>query len=366
MTRLWLARIGPPKTNPHNPPLQAESPFLYDDSFGYEPKPHTYLRNDDAFQEQSDADGFRGPERRLVKSDNTFRVLAIGDSVVQGLAVPYEQSWTRKLEEKLGKLMPTKRVEVINAGVGGYVAWQARSRLERRGLKYQPDLVLVHVGWNDLFYSSQPFWKLGTDLTKIEKAYINRPPAAEVSAEDGALKKILTKARENSALVQLVWNARNRLRQKKYEAELIQKRREKKERQIFNELALDAYENSLEEIRELTVKSGARLGIISWPTSVAPDTIYLEELHHKLVGAYQVFPLSAVEMREWYDQYRRAQLAFIEQNPDVIDVDAASLFEKIPPEKRIKFFSDNCHLESEGNTLFAEAIAKSLETAFLR
>src|SRR5207244_1737730 len=101
--------------------------------------------------ETMNSDGFRGPDRAIPKPANVYRVLAIGDSVVQAVigGIRYEESWPTLLEELLpgASAAPARaiRYEVINAGVGGYASWQALNRLRSRGLKYQPDLLIVLV-----------------------------------------------------------------------------------------------------------------------------------------------------------------------------------------------------------------------------
>jgi len=44
-----------------------------------------------------------------------------------------------------------KEVSVINAGVPGYSSWQTARWLQTELFGYDPDIVTVYVGWNDLF-----------------------------------------------------------------------------------------------------------------------------------------------------------------------------------------------------------------------
>jgi lysophospholipase L1-like esterase len=45
---------------------------------------------------------------------------------------------------------PERVYEVINAGVAGYSSWQGVQRFLQEWETYQPDMVLVSFGWNDL------------------------------------------------------------------------------------------------------------------------------------------------------------------------------------------------------------------------
>ncbi len=90
--------------------------------------------------------GLRGPEIPGRKA--RFRILALGDSTTFGLGVDDDQTWPAVLERLLrGK--SGGPVEVINAGVPGYSAFQGMRYLRERGLSLDPDLVLATFGFND-------------------------------------------------------------------------------------------------------------------------------------------------------------------------------------------------------------------------
>jgi hypothetical protein len=64
-----------------------------------------------------------------VADEDDLFVQRVGESLSQDLGVP---------------------VETLNAGVGGYAPWQERIWLEREGLDYAPDLVVVGFVLNDV------------------------------------------------------------------------------------------------------------------------------------------------------------------------------------------------------------------------
>ncbi len=94
--------------------------------------------------------GFRGPETSSRKPPGTLRVLMLGDSYLEGMQVPLEQLVSRRLEERLGKILGA-RVEVLNAGVAGWGQAEQSLFLSREGWRYGPDLVIsfLYLG-NDL------------------------------------------------------------------------------------------------------------------------------------------------------------------------------------------------------------------------
>jgi len=81
----------------------------------------------------------------VVKSDDVFRILIIGDSFTEGMYVAFEETYPKKLENMLNMVNPCRsfsKYEVINLGVGGYDIEYAAARVLSRGIKYNPDLVI--------------------------------------------------------------------------------------------------------------------------------------------------------------------------------------------------------------------------------
>jgi len=94
--------------------------------------------------------GFLGAEFAAQKPPGTARIVCLGDSCTAGDLLPsFDDTYPRQLEQMLTKAHPTRPVEVINAGVGGYSSYQGRLWLEREILRYEPDLVAIYFGWND-------------------------------------------------------------------------------------------------------------------------------------------------------------------------------------------------------------------------
>lgn len=89
--------------------------------------------------------GFVGPEFADMKAPGVFRIFTLGDSCTFG-------DWDVSYAAYLGKsLNSTSHLyEVINAGIEGYNSEYALGRLQDDILKYQPDLVTIYIGWNDL------------------------------------------------------------------------------------------------------------------------------------------------------------------------------------------------------------------------
>jgi hypothetical protein len=96
--------------------------------------------------------GFHDVEHRIGKPSGVYRIVVLGDSFIEGLAIPIERGFTQQLEFLLQRQVEQKRVEVINLGVSGIGPAQYLRMLERRGLTYEPDLVLMAI------YPENDFW----------------------------------------------------------------------------------------------------------------------------------------------------------------------------------------------------------------
>ncbi|HXO20811.1 MAG TPA: SGNH/GDSL hydrolase family protein [Thermoanaerobaculia bacterium] len=118
---------------------------------GYEPVPLAYKGHDLSFydyQGSSNSQGFRDVEHAVAKPAGVYRVVVLGDSIGAGLKVErYEDTFPAIL----GQLLNARglRAEVINLSVSGYNTQQEVETLIDRGLRYQPDLVIVAYALSD-------------------------------------------------------------------------------------------------------------------------------------------------------------------------------------------------------------------------
>ncbi len=91
------------------------------------------------------ARGLRDREHALAPAPGVTRIVLLGDSFAWGWGVDDGRSFADVLEERLGPA-----VEVVNLGVPGYSTDQELLWLEREGLLYRPDLVLLCLLLNDV------------------------------------------------------------------------------------------------------------------------------------------------------------------------------------------------------------------------
>jgi len=127
--------------------------------------------------------GFRGPEYPIAKPPGTFRILMLGDSETLSIMLTYPETLSSQLEALLNSNSPKRHYEVLNFGVEGYNTLQELELLKKKGLKYDPDLIILNYVLNDPepgeYYFNKSFLMRHSALTRyityrIKKALIKR------------------------------------------------------------------------------------------------------------------------------------------------------------------------------------------------
>jgi hypothetical protein len=116
--------------------------------------------------------GFHDVEHAIDKPKNVYRIVVLGDSFIEALQLSIEQGFAQQLERMVAGWLEGKRVEVINLGVSGSGPAQYYRIVERKGLMYEPDLVLMVVLPDNDFRDShrglsgavfKPYYAIRTD-----------------------------------------------------------------------------------------------------------------------------------------------------------------------------------------------------------
>jgi hypothetical protein len=116
--------------------------------------------------------GFRSPPVQKSKSDNSFRLLGLGDSVMFGWGVPARASYLGRTRLLLSRQFPECDIEIINTAVPGYNGVMAATTLKTKGLTFHPDLVVLGVVQNDLDLPN--FIKSGPDYLSVRELFLTR------------------------------------------------------------------------------------------------------------------------------------------------------------------------------------------------
>lgn len=129
------------------------------------------------------------------KEENEIRILVLGGSTTANRFIPYSNRYTTILEQSLNKAFPNKKITVINGGMDWHTMKHAAISFITEYRSYEPDMVLVLHGINDLYRSFAPSkYAMGTykeDYSHFYGSSINgaNPPSYE--------KYIYTKYFEN-------------------------------------------------------------------------------------------------------------------------------------------------------------------------
>lgn len=94
---------------------------------------------------QINSAGFRGPDIPHERDSERKRILFLGDSMVWGYGVAFEDLFTRILEREIPKL------QTINLAVSGYSTDQELLLYDDIGSLYQADMVVLVVYGNDYY-----------------------------------------------------------------------------------------------------------------------------------------------------------------------------------------------------------------------
>ncbi len=128
-------------------PDPIRNPFWqYDPELGWSHEPGAtgvFARDEFSHPVRINQAGWRDRERQVDKPAGTFRVVVLGDSFTWGHGVGDEEVYTRLLE---GMLPGT---EFLNLGLSGSDTGQQLLILEKYGLAWHPDLVLLMMSRND-------------------------------------------------------------------------------------------------------------------------------------------------------------------------------------------------------------------------
>ncbi len=90
------------------------------------------------------------------KDSTTFRVLCLGGSTTRNVRLDTMDRYPSQLHQILDKKFPNKKVEVVNAGMDWYTSKHTTINYTLYARDFQPDVVVVMHGINDLYRSFSP------------------------------------------------------------------------------------------------------------------------------------------------------------------------------------------------------------------
>jgi lysophospholipase L1-like esterase len=271
--------------------------------------------------------GFVGPEFADEKPAENLRIFAVGDSCT--FAGDWDVSYSVFLERILNSA--GRKYEVINAGIEGYDSGHALGRIRDDVLKYDPDLVTIYVGWNDLMKT--------------------RPGSVAAGGRGTWLGTVLSHSYLYKGLSKVIFFY---LRPMLISPGLSG---EESEYHVFDRFASAAYEENITAMVELLRKHGVRVLLLTRPTVLSRE-MSAEDLKARNVF-FPYFPeaYSVPRLLSLHNAYNNTirRLATRLRVP-ILDLD--EVFNR--QDKRALFW-DTMHPSKKGHELIAAALAPQVK-----
>jgi len=245
--------------------------------------------------------GLRSRQTHDNKKNDTFRVLAIGDSFTFGPYVADDETWPARLEQFTKQKFPVLPIEVLNAGIASYTITDELSYLQDKGLALNPDLVILEVTFNDV-----------ADLRRVHRGLFKRPVD---NWKHRAIQTIRNVAYDHSYLVSALVSLKNAMVTKGVVATKPQGDDDLYEAILYGEHQefLEAYETSFVRFVNLLRIQNIPLVVLYYPEASMSSK---EPLDRKDVRKIPMFiqSLAAKTQTPFFD----ATHALVDQDPSLI------------------------------------------------
>ncbi len=188
---------------------------------------YLYKMPEKSVQVTYNSTGWRDEEHNLENDHDTFRILVLGDSFMEGYSVELEDMFHKQIE-RLGRKERID-IEVINLGVGGYGTLQEYLVFRDIGRHYKPDIVLLgfyigndvtnnnlalesgfHFNKKSMKVASRPFLDSSDETTWAITQVDYDGAWQRYQAARNRKESLLHQLRRNSALVQVTLRAVDR------------------------------------------------------------------------------------------------------------------------------------------------------------
>jgi len=318
--------------------------MISDPILGWRIKPNS-KRIVDGIEFANNSHGFRGEEIKQPKPANLYRIICFGDSSTYGVFVPFDQIYSTKLQKKLRKHFKGMNIEVINAGVLGYSTLQILALIDEKLSLLEPDLIIVCAGINDASTMSEE----QLEDRKLIPFYGDILPTIKYYGEHSRLislaGKLLFKGFDPLAPLPLP---------EKFDEKMTKRR-----------VSVPDYEENLEKIFDKASKLSAKTIFLAF--SIPPEYQEAMERVSRKTGAIFVDAESALQ------SYYRAHKVGGDSPQDRIEyfMRINTYFANLLGEEGMKIrrdrllFVDNCHPNSLGHSVIADALFKAIIDALL-
>lgn len=207
------------------------------------------------------ADGFIDRDYPLAKPAGVKRIVGLGDSITMYQTVEGTNYLTR-LETML------EGVEVLNMGVGGYDTAQEVRLLELKGLRYDPDIVVVGYCLNDGFDDYFIFNEVTNRLSLVEERRAEIPELAEIEGMDGD-------GEQRSLAI-------TRFFERKVQAASADLTKDEFYQLVFASKAWKSSAEALAKLATLSRERGLRVVLVVFPFMLEGESYFFDRMHERV------------------------------------------------------------------------------------
>lgn len=239
-------------------------------------------------------DGFIGRNYSYLKPDNTIRILAVGDSLTEAFQVEESESYSQLLENNLKNSFKDKNFEVLNMGIAGYGTEREYYVFKDKGLKFNPDIVLLG------FFT-------GNDFSDNMSENVN--PEASFSKLRDIENKIKLFFRNHSTAWRFVLRLKSRNSILAYFKDLNKKELNQQLRQgddqIDTKAQVDRSVSLINNFQKLANKNNVNLVVAVLPPSgqVFDKDRNSEELHSGLISFLKKEQINHVDLLPYFKEW---------------------------------------------------------------
>jgi lysophospholipase L1-like esterase len=211
-------------------------------------------------EERVNVEGYRGPLRPAVRTDDNLRIVTLGDSSTFGLGVEYADTYSAQLEAELEAR--GRRAEVLDFGVIGFTVLQGVERYRERARHFHADVVVAAFG------AVNEHWPVedSNDADKLAKQH------AQTTSWYRFAKRVRKQLRIAHLIAYLQLRAdggmqarhERYVRPKEAQAEIADRAGEV-DWEGLRRVEVEEYRDGLEELRRAVESDGARLVLVSMP-----------------------------------------------------------------------------------------------------
>ena len=219
--------------------------------------------------------GWRDREISLDKKEDTFRIIALGDSITFGWGVELHETYVKQLETILKKQNSYKNYEVINISIEDLGLQEELKLLKQFGLDFQPDLVLLGFYLNDarpiggFSNESKPTWfHRRYTLRKI----VNLTPLTKSMAKKALIKLGIMKPNASSRFRWIDTFTKREWVTNQDKMKLLIKSADLDWGVAWKSQSWTAINQYIQEMQEVTQAADCSLAVICFPVSVQVES----------------------------------------------------------------------------------------------